>query len=106
MKSESLAIAVLVGILLLLSAFLVSSLVRVNNDSQALRKEVKEKMVLQEEMEKLKKDNTFLKEENKDLKEKITHLEHENLQLNGEIKKLNKLKETLEENLKNSLINN
>lgn len=104
MKDKPLILSLLVGLIMVLVVAGVSLLVKINSLSSFREELVKKNMKLEKGLEELKSENTSLKEKNKALTEDMDKNSIKVAELKTEIAKLEKLKEKLEENLKDELI--
>jgi len=104
MKDKPLILSLLVGLIMVLVIAGVSLLVRINALSGSERKSQAEKMAIESELENLKKDNTTLTDKNKGLVDDLAKANTKTEELKTELAKLEKLKDKLEENLKDELI--
>jgi len=97
MKNSPLIISLLIGLIVILVIAGVSLLVKMNSLSGAYQKEVAKNISTEKAIEDLKEEKSSLKESISQLNTQIEELKLENL-------KLNKLKEKLEESLKDELM--
>jgi len=97
MKNSPLIISLLIGLIVILVIAGVSLLVKMNSLSGAYQKEVAKNISTEKAIEDLKEEKSRLKESISQLNTQIEELKLENL-------KLNKLKEKLEESLKDELM--
>jgi predicted nuclease with TOPRIM domain len=104
MKDKPLILSLLVGLIMVLVIAGVSLLVRINALSGSERKSNAEKMAISEQLESLKKENSLLTEKNKGLIDDLAKANIKSDELKTELAKLEKLKDKLEENLKDELI--
>ncbi|UCD14829.1 MAG: hypothetical protein JSV34_03655 [Candidatus Omnitrophota bacterium] len=111
MGDKPLIISLLVGLIVVLVIAGVSLLVRVKSLNDIYKKELSTNMSFQktieslkEEISSLKEENGSLKNDNGNLKKDIVQLNFQIEGLNGEMAKLEKLKDKLEENLKDELM--
>lgn len=104
MKDSPLIVGLLAGLIVILVIAGVSFLVKMNFYSEAYKKELSKGMSFQKNLETLTRENAVLKEKNTELKSEMEGLKVKADDLKLEIMKLEKLKEKLEENLKNELI--
>ncbi len=104
MKDRPLILSLLVGLIMVLVIAGVSLLVRINALSGSERKIQAEKMTISEQLENLKKDNSSLTEKNKGLIDDLAQANTKLEETKTELAKLEKLKDKLEENLKDELM--
>ncbi|MDD5194802.1 MAG: hypothetical protein PHQ96_03890 [Candidatus Omnitrophica bacterium] len=106
MSEKPLVLSILIGLIVVLVIAGVSILVKMNAVDEDYKRELAKAMTFQKDIEALKNDNTVLKEENTGLKEKNGKLSVEMEETKTELTKLQKLKDKLEENLKDELMKN
>lgn len=97
MKDSPLIISLLIGLVVILVIAGVSLLVKMNTLSGVYKQELAKNISLEKNTEDLKAENNTLSEEIKKLNDKIGELKEENA-------KISKLKDKLEENLKEELM--
>jgi len=111
MKDKPLIISLLIGFIVILVIAGVSILVKLNTVNTAYNKKTSENISLQKNIEDLKRENDILKsenlslkDENKTLKEQEASFKSKMDAIKTDMKKLEKLKEKLEDNLKEELM--
>lgn len=111
MRNNPLILSILLGIIIILIIGGVSLSVKLNYTSKNYEQTVartleleKTNKKLEEEKEVLRKNNIVLKEKIESLEEKIKSLEDEKKNLEVELEKTRRLKEKLEESLKEELM--
>lgn len=97
MKDSPLIISLLIGLVVILVIAGVSLLVKMNTLSGVYKQELAKNISLEKNTEDLKAENNTLSEEIEKLNDKIGELKEENA-------KISKLKDKLEENLKEELM--
>ncbi len=106
MSERPLVLSILIGLVVVLIIAGISLLVKMNALDDSYKKELGKSINLQKTIEELKNAHTALKEENAMLKEKNAQLTTQLEELETEIVRLEKLKNKLEENLKDELMKN
>lgn len=111
MSDRPLIVSLLIGLIVVLVIAGVSLLVNKNSLHDTYKKELSKNMSLQKETENLKterdmikKNNESLQNENSELKKNIVQLNFQMEGLKSELAKVEKLKDKLEENLKEELV--
>ncbi|MBU1122255.1 MAG: hypothetical protein ABIH71_00215 [Candidatus Omnitrophota bacterium] len=111
MGDKPLIVSLLIGLIVVLVIAGVSLLVKMNSLSEMYKKELSKNMSFQKTMESIKDENAGLKKEtdslqneNNERKKDIVQLKFTVEELNNEIAKANKLKDKLEESLKEELM--
>jgi predicted RNase H-like nuclease (RuvC/YqgF family) len=105
MKDNPLIVGLVAAFLVVVSIAAVSFLVKMNSYSEAYKKEASHNMSLQEQVETLKAENTVLKTKSSELKYEVDSSDAKFKDLKNEVAGLEKLKQKLEENLKEALVN-
>lgn len=106
MSEKPLILSILIGLIVVLVIAGVSILVKMNALDDDYKKELTKSMALQKSIEELRNENVSLKEENASLKDKNIKITVEMEEAKTELAKLEKLKNKLEENLKDELMKN
>ncbi|MBU2102952.1 MAG: hypothetical protein ABH865_00155 [Candidatus Omnitrophota bacterium] len=106
MSEKPLILSILIGLIVVLVIAGVSILVKMNALDDDYKKELTRSMTLQKATEDLRAENASLKGESMDLKDKNTKLVLQVEEVKIELAKLDKLKNKLEENLKDELMKN
>lgn len=104
MSDRPLFIGVLIGLIVILIIGTISLLTKTNSFSNLYRQEVSRNIATQKSLETIRDEGRVLKEENIALQGEIQKLNGDIVNLKTEIVKLEKLKNKLEENLKDELI--
>jgi predicted nuclease with TOPRIM domain len=104
MKNNPLILSLLVGLIMVLVIAGVSLLVSINYLSGHKDELARKNMELEKSLEQLKTENTALIEKNKGLTEDVNNANTKVEELKTEMAKLEKLKDKLEENLKEELM--
>ena len=106
MNEKPLILSILIGLIVVLVIAGVSILVKMNSLDEDYKKQLAKSISLQKNVEELKAQNASLKSENAELKDKNTQLTGKIEEVKTELAKLEKLKNKLEENLKDELMKN
>ena len=104
MKDKPLILSLLVGLIMVLVIASVSFLVQINSLSGHRDDLVKKNMALEKKLEESKVENASLLEKNKGVSNELNGVKEKMDELKTEVIKLEKLKEKLEDNLKDELI--
>ena len=104
MKDNPLVVGLVAAFLVVVSIAAVSFLVKMNSYSEAYKKEASHNMSLQEQLETVKAENTVLKTKSSELKYEVDSSDAKIKDLKNEVAGLEKLKQKLEENLKEELV--
>ncbi|MCP4652215.1 MAG: hypothetical protein GY858_02375 [Candidatus Omnitrophica bacterium] len=111
MTDKPLVLSLLIGLVVVLLIAGVSILVKMNSLSDVYKQELAKSITLQKNIEDLKSENESLEKDNKELQARKDAIEDENASLKDSVttlqienKKLEKLKEKLEDNLTEELI--
>jgi len=104
MKDKPLILSLLVGLIMVLVVASVSFLVQINSLSGHRDDLAKKNMALEKKVEELKAENVVLSEKNKGVTDELGSTKVKMDELKIEIARLEKLKEKLEDNLKDELM--
>jgi len=104
MKDNPLFVGLVAAFLVVVSIAAVSFLVKMNSYSEAYKKESSRNMSLQEQLETVKAENAALKTKSSELKYEVDSSGAKIKDLKNEVAGLEKLKQKLEENLKEELV--